>query len=437
MGTMARRRVTYKVYPNKQQEELLENTRRMHCDLYNAALEERITAYRRRGISVKKADQEKSLTQIRQQDPLGYGAINAQALQGTLKRLDEAFQHFFRRVKEGREAPGFPRFKAGRRFKGWTYKAHGDGWRVFPGADWKHGRLRLSGIGTMQIRGKARTQGAPKTCTITKKIDGWYASVVIECQPRRDHDQDAHDAMTMDWGQETYATLVWGIEDDEYEELANERFWQSEKDKIIEKNRELSQAILDEYNALPKEEKKQWKKPSKRHRRKRRELARAHRRLSNRRKDRSHKTSAYIAKRCKRFGTEKLTVQNMTRSAKGSVENPGKNVRQKAGNNREALDTAPADLLKMIRYKVEETGADYIEIPTRQVKPSQRCPVAWTCEKKELGDRKHRLPDGRVIGRDHASGATQLRWMLAKSGQSIPWVGCRPLDSPGNSHPEP
>ncbi|WP_156883453.1 helix-turn-helix domain-containing protein, partial [Salipiger mucosus] len=70
MGTMARRRVTYKVYPNKQQEELLENTRRMHCDLYNAALEERITAYRRRGISVKKADQEKSLTQIRQQDPL-------------------------------------------------------------------------------------------------------------------------------------------------------------------------------------------------------------------------------------------------------------------------------------------------------------------------------------------------------------------------------
>lgn len=42
----------------------------------------------------------------------------------------------------------------------------------------------------------------------------------------------------------------------------------------------------------------------------------------------------------------------------------------------------PADLLKMIQYKVEETGADYIEIPTRSVKLSQRCPVAQTVKKK-------------------------------------------------------
>ena len=412
---MTQRRVTYKIYPDKQQAGLLEQTRRLHRDLYNAALEERISAYRRFGISITKADQEQSLTQIRTEDPTGYGIINAQSLQVTLKRLDEAFQHFFRRVRTGRN-PGFPRFKSRDRFKGWGYKSHGDGWRLFPGEKWRNGHIRLSGIGVLQVRGRLRTKkGTPKTCSITKRADGWYASVVVECDPERAQDTDAKPAMTMDWGQTTYATLVWGIGDDEFEEIPNDRFWQDQKEELREAQRGLSREIL-----------RQRSKPTKRQRRRKRQLQRAQRRLANRRKDRSHKTSAYIARRCKMFGTEKLSVKNMTRSAKGTAENPGRNVRQKSGNNREALDTAPADLINMIRYKVAETGADFIDIPTRKVKPSQRCPVAWTCRKKDLGERSHALPDGRVIGRDHASGATQLRWILEQAGHSVPWAGNRP-----------
>src|SRR5690606_21338003 len=94
---------------------------------------------------------------------------NAQSEQVTLKRLDLAFQHFFRRVKKG-ETPGFPRFKPLHRFKGWGYKTHGDGWRLITNERMQHGTLRLSGVGKVPIRGKPRTPGTPKTCEILKKM---------------------------------------------------------------------------------------------------------------------------------------------------------------------------------------------------------------------------------------------------------------------------
>lgn len=71
---------------------------------------------------------------------------------------------------------------------------------------------------------------------------------------------------------------------------------------------------------------------------------------------------------------ETLSVKNMTASAAGTVDNPGQRVAQKAGLNREILDTAPARLMALISYKVGETGGWFFEAPTRKLKPSQTCP---------------------------------------------------------------
>jgi putative transposase len=109
MGNTVNRRVIYKLYPSRAQLAALERLHHLHRILYNAALEERIEAYRFSRASISYADQCKSLTTIRQQDP-AYLAVNAQSAQVTLKRLDLAFKAFFRRVKAGQE-PGFPRFK--------------------------------------------------------------------------------------------------------------------------------------------------------------------------------------------------------------------------------------------------------------------------------------------------------------------------------------
>lgn len=77
------------------------------------------------------------------------------------------------------------------------------------------------------------------------------------------------------------------------------------------------------------------------------------------------------------MATEELTLKNMTRSAAGTVEEPGKQVAQKAGLNREMLDTAPGLFTSLFRYKVLETGGEWVDAPTRKLKPSQRCPQCW------------------------------------------------------------
>jgi putative transposase len=116
MGNMIHSRATFKLYPSACQAAALERICDLHRMLYNAALEERIEAWRKSRVSISFADQCKSLTVIRRQDP-AFLAINAQSARVTLKRLDLAFKAFFRRVKAGAE-PGFPRFKSKDRFPG-------------------------------------------------------------------------------------------------------------------------------------------------------------------------------------------------------------------------------------------------------------------------------------------------------------------------------
>lgn len=114
---MLQRKVTYRLNPNATQAAALDHQRWVHCLLWNQALDERRRAWAERQASLGFAAQCKELTRWRAVGPL-LCAINALAEQVTLKRLDLAFQHFFRRVKNG-ETPGFPRFQPLHRFTGW------------------------------------------------------------------------------------------------------------------------------------------------------------------------------------------------------------------------------------------------------------------------------------------------------------------------------
>ncbi len=104
--------------------------------------------------------------------------LNAQSLQVTAKRVALSFDAFFRRLKSGDE-PGYPRFKSFRRFPGWGYKTYGDGWKLLQ-SDGKHGKVRLSGIGEIRIRGKGRFTGTPKAAEVIHKAGKWYLSVTYD-----------------------------------------------------------------------------------------------------------------------------------------------------------------------------------------------------------------------------------------------------------------
>ena len=104
---MQRRKATFKLDPNAAQTARLEAWTRLHCELYNAALEERIDAWRKAGKSISYFEQQNALPEIKADRP-EFVALGSHALQQTLRRLDLAFQSFFRRVKAG-QTPGFPR----------------------------------------------------------------------------------------------------------------------------------------------------------------------------------------------------------------------------------------------------------------------------------------------------------------------------------------
>lgn len=385
------RRITYKLCPSKAQSAELERQRVLHQQLYNAALQERRDAWEK-GVRVTRSTQEKALKEFKS-DLLEWQPVHTHTMQLTLKRLDLAFQAFFRRVRAG-ETPGYPRFKSRDRYPGWGYKEHGNGFRFEPGDGWKHGWLKLSGIGRIQVRGRARTPGIVKTCDIMKKVDGWYASIVVatECEARA---EPTGGAGGMDWGVETYATIA--FEDGRIEEVANDRLLNAEIDTLKEQQRELSRH-------------QRGKKRSRRILKERRHLARRMRKVAARRKDRSHKLSARIVSEFSIFATEALQIRNMTRSARGTMEEPGRNVAQKAGLNRAILDTAPGDFLNMLTYKAEEAGCELHLVDTRKYKPSQTCPSCWAIAKKSLSLRIHSCNQcGFTCGRDQAAAMNLLQ----------------------------
>lgn len=388
------RRITMKLYPSATQVEAMERVCDLHRALYNAALQERIDAWRLNRVSISFAAQCRSLTQIRRDDP-AYLGLNAQSLQVTLKRLDLAFGHFFRRVKAG-GTPGFPRFKGRDRFPGFGFKTHGDGFRFEPGANWRHGKLRLSGIGVVRARGEARTPGRVVCADIQRKADGWFLSLVAECEPHRERPGDA--VAGLDWGVETMATLCTGPM--RFSEVENDRLLAEAQDGLKAAQRELSRHLRG--------------KRSKRAAKARRLLAKRSRRLANRRKDRNHQIAARLAREHAVIITEHLSVKNMTASAKGTAEKPGKNVAQKAGLNRAILDTAPGGWLSLLASKAEEAGGRLILVDPRKHRPSQTDPVSGEVRKKALDERTHTLPDGTVIGRDQAAA-----WVLWNIGQRI------------------
>src|ERR1700722_12938024 len=103
----------FRLLPTKLQHEALEAILESQRQLYNAALEERIGCYRKTGNTLRYFTQCKSLTEWRQSDDAA-ALIPVSLQRWTLKRLDDAYAAFFRRMKVGQKA-GFPRFRG----KGW------------------------------------------------------------------------------------------------------------------------------------------------------------------------------------------------------------------------------------------------------------------------------------------------------------------------------
>src|ERR1700754_853965 len=174
-----RRAYRYRIYPGKRQRTLLGQTLGLCAELYNAALQERRDAWRLNRKPIAYKDQQNQLPEIKSVRP-ELGRVHSQVLQDVLRRLDKAFDAFFRRVKAG-EKPGFPRFRARARYDSFTYPQ--SGFAIEKGSRLKPA-LRLSKIGKVKIKLHCPIEGRIKTLTIRRTPTGkWFACFCVECEP--------------------------------------------------------------------------------------------------------------------------------------------------------------------------------------------------------------------------------------------------------------
>lgn len=385
---MERRKVTFKLYPNAKESEQLTAWIRLHCELYNAALEERIDAYRKHGKSISYFDQQNVLPEIKLARP-ELAVLGSHALQQTLRKLDLAFQSFFRRVKAG-QTPGFPRFKASKRFSGFCYPDPA-GWKVLQHGE-RGATLRIgSGADAMMIRARGQHRfgpdAAPNDLTITRKNGEWHASITLrvpETACARERTNVMHRGV--DFGINDWATF------DNGQTIANPRWVRNELPKL---------AAVQRQQARKRKGSLRYKRLGK--------LATAlHERIGNLRREFLHTTTTNLVRTCVVLATEELKTKNMSRSAKGTMDKPGRMVRQKAGLNREILSAGLGMAHQMLAYKAVEAGTRLHIANTRQLKPSQRCAKCWAVKPKTLAQRQHICPCGHTMQRDQNSASVVL-----------------------------
>ena len=351
------RRITFKLYPNRQQEKTLHYWRKLHCALYNAAVSNRKTQYQKLGHSVNYLEQQNCLPDFKEVW-IEYKPLGSHALQATLKRVDLAFSRFFKGLG------GYPKFKASRRYAGWTYPCKA-GWKAE--TDGKDGHLSITHLGKIQMRGKARTWGVPTTCTIIFRNGVWFASVTVQCNPTR---ETGTDSVGIDLGCKDAITLSTG------EKIAKPKFIKEgqQKVKVVSKKlrRKRSPNRIKKVKGY-----RRWK-------RERQQISRFQRKVARQREDWLHKITSDIVSGNSLVAGEKLNVKGMTAKAKKR-----KRKAQKAGLNRSILDVGFGMIGLLLEYKLIEAGGFYVESPTQTLKPTQRCAKCWELTPKTLADRVH------------------------------------------------
>ncbi|XWK86527.1 MAG: transposase [Phormidium sp.] len=375
---MAIRRTTFRIYPNKTQERSLCGARRLHCYLYNACVAHRRYEWRANKHTVSYLDQQNCLPAFKK-ECLEFVYLHSQSLQATVKRVDLADNAFFQGIRT------LPKFKQIRDYSGWCYPAT-SGWKI--NSNGKHGRLTLNDLGiTLKLRGQAKEWGTPTTLTIVYRPsrNQWFAWITVdiqssECKFGADSDLKYESIIAFDLGKETALTLDDGKE---FTELENPRFTKKGELRIKEKS-----IALRRKRALNRHQKiqasRRWKKA-------RKQISKLQRKVANQRRDWQHKVTSEIARHNDIGVTEQLNTKGMTRKAKKG----SKRKKQKAGLNKSILSVGFGVLNQMLTYKIEQKGGLMLMLPTKKIKPSQRCPNCGAVHKEwpHLSNRYHVCSD--------------------------------------------
>jgi putative transposase len=346
-----RRSYKFRLRPTSHQAAALEACLEALRLLYNAALEERREAWRMGRHRITFYTQHAQLKDIRAADPEQYARWAFSCERAVLRRLDRAFQAFFRRVKAG-EKPGYPRFKG----RGWwdsiEWPDYGSGckWDSVPHPTVT--RVYLLGIGHVRVHQHRAVQGRIKTVTVKREGSRWY--VILSCDDVPAEPLPATGAAV-------------GID------MGVASFLSTSDGKHIPNPQPLAAAAVKLATAQQSLTRK--KRGSRRRKKAVAKVAGLHGKVRRQRLDHAHKTALALVRDHDVIVHENLQVANMTRRPKprpagdGSFEPNG--AAGKSGLNKSILDAGWGVFLGVLRAKAESAGRVVVEV--NPAFTSQRC----------------------------------------------------------------
>ena len=260
----------------------------------------------------------------------------SQTLQQALKNLESSFRNFFAKRAD------FPKFKK---------KGISDSFRFPQGfkIEQHNNRILLPKLGWVRYRNSCEMLGFAKNITVSQKGGKWYASI----QTEREVVQPEHQSTSIigvDVGIARFATLSNG----QVFEAVNS--FKQKQTRLARYQRALSRKVKFSSN---------WKKQKGK-------ITRLHSTIANIRKDYLHKTTSTISQNHAMIVIEDLQISNMSKSAKGTIETKGRNVKQKSGLNRSILDQGWFEFRRQLEYKQAWAGGQVLAVNPRNT--SRTCP---------------------------------------------------------------
>ncbi|MDR0674309.1 MAG: transposase [Zoogloeaceae bacterium] len=262
---------------------------------------------------------------------------HAQVLQQALKNLERAYANFFEKRAD------FPKFKK---------KGQKDGFRFPQGVKLDEGnsRIYLPKLGWMRYRKSREAPGVVKNVTVSLSAGKWFVSIQT-AREVPDPVPEATSAVGIDMGIARFATLSDGSF------IAPLSSFRKDEQRLLRYQRAMSRKVKFSQN---------WKKAKAK-------VQRLHVRIGNVRRDYLHKCSTTISQNHAMVCIEDLQVKNMSRSASGTKDAPGRKVRAKSGLNKSILDQGWFEFRRQLDYKLTWNGGWLIAVPPQDT--SRTCPA--------------------------------------------------------------
>ena len=322
----------FRLYPNKSQKRELFRQFSKHCDLYNFCRNERIETYKATKTSPSGIDQ------IKTNVPKFKNRTNVSSLQQTVRRVDKAFQNFFRRVKQNQK-PGFPRFK--KYFNSIDFVA-GDGVKI------KNKKLYVQYVGNIKI---VTHRDLPTYSRVTIKYQNgqFFASFIIDTPIKTLGPNNK--TIGLDFGLKTFITTSDG------EKIDSPKF--------------LKQKLKQLTKAISKRDK--IEKGTKSHKNKTRVVQTIFRKITNQRLNFNHTLSNKLVIENGTIIIENLDIQKLSSSPINNI-------------NRTYNDVSWSQFAQMLAYKAENAGRKVV-----RVNPSYTSQICNHCGKTNELTLKNRI----------------------------------------------